>query len=143
MSDYISREAASADECKHKMKTSFAKIIVGGTPEKPYYHIWYFDPADKEFHIGFGSYRLDYVFRWLAEEFEVKEPCADVEPVRRGWWEHKKNGYSVAWCSKRKGLFDITWHGKTAKECFAQFVEAYRYCPRCGAKMDLEDNNGT
>lgn len=37
MSDYISREAASADECKHKIKTPFAKIIVGGTPEKPCY----------------------------------------------------------------------------------------------------------
>ena len=24
MSDYISREAASADECKHKIKTPFA-----------------------------------------------------------------------------------------------------------------------
>ena len=30
MSDYISRDAASADECKHKIKTPFAKIIVGG-----------------------------------------------------------------------------------------------------------------
>lgn len=86
MSDYISREAASADECKHKMKTSFAKIIVGGTPEKPYYNILYFDPADRKCHIGLGSYRLDYVFRWLAEEFEVTEPCADVEPVRHGAW---------------------------------------------------------
>ena len=83
MADYISREAASANDCKHKIKTPFAKIIVGGTPEKPYYHIWYFDPADKEFHIEFGSYRLDYVFRWLAEEFEIAEPCADVEPVVR------------------------------------------------------------
>ena len=66
-------------------------------------------------------------------------PAADLEPVRHGRWEHKKNDYSVAWCSKCKGLFDTTWHGKTAKEYFAKFVEAYRYCPRCGAKMDLED----
>lgn len=87
MSDYISREAASADEYKHKIKTPFAKIIVGGTPEKPCYDILYFDPTDGKCHIGFGSYRLDYVFRWLAEEFEVTEPAADVEPVRYGRWE--------------------------------------------------------
>lgn len=82
MSDYISQETASMDECKHKIKTSFARIVVGGTLEKPCYNIWYSDPADGKCHIGFGSYRLDYVFRWLAEEFEVTEPCADVEPVR-------------------------------------------------------------
>lgn len=53
MSDYISREAASADERKHKIKTPFARIVVGGTPEKPCYNIWYFDPADGKCHIGF------------------------------------------------------------------------------------------
>ena len=67
-------------------------------------------------------------------------PAADVEPVRHGRWEHKKNDYSVAWCSKCKGMFDTTWHGKTAKEYFAQFGEAYRYCPRCGAKMQGAEN---
>ena len=82
MSDYISREAASADERKHKIKTQFARIVVGGTPEKPCYNIWYFDPTDGKCHIGFGSYRLDYVFRWLAEEFEITEPHTDVAPVK-------------------------------------------------------------
>ena len=83
MSDYISREAASADGCKHKIKTPFARIVVEGTPEKPCYNIWYFDPTDGECHIGFGSYCLDNVFNWLAEEFEITEPAADVEPVVR------------------------------------------------------------
>ena len=32
MSNYISREAASADECKHKIKTPFARIVVEGIP---------------------------------------------------------------------------------------------------------------
>lgn len=71
---------ASANECKHKIKTSFARIIViivEGTPEKPYYNIEYFDPTDKEYHIGFGSYCLDNVLNWLAEEFEITEPTND------------------------------------------------------------------
>ena len=56
---------------KRKIKTHFAKIIVEGTLEKPYYGILYFNPTDKEYHIGFGSYYLSTVFQWLSQEFEV------------------------------------------------------------------------
>lgn len=127
MSDYISREAASANDCKQKIKTPFAKIIVGGTPEKPCYDILYFDPADGKCHIGFGSYCLDYVFQWLAEEFEVAEPCADVEPVRYGRWVNKKGGFfefaACSLCGEEAPTAGITPN----------------YCPNCGAKMDLEE----
>ena len=133
MSDYISREAASADEYKHKIKTPFAKIIVGGTPEKPCYDILYFDPTDGKCHIGFGSYRLDYVFRWLAEEFEVTEPAADVEPVRRGRWvrPHWRNSSYCCDCSECGGEAmhrEYQWNKKGI----------YPICPNCGSKMDLE-----
>lgn len=36
MSDYISREAATADSDRNKIKTPFAGIVVEGTPGKPY-----------------------------------------------------------------------------------------------------------
>lgn len=39
MSDYISREAATADSDRNKIKTPFAGIVVEGTPGKPYYNI--------------------------------------------------------------------------------------------------------
>lgn len=144
MSDYISREAASADEYKHKIKTPFAKIIVGGTPEKPCYDILYFDPTDGKCHIGFGSYRLDYVFRWLAEEFEVTEPCADVELVRHSYWEsYDTSQYmgtdefgELKW---RPGRFYICHN----RRCRRKTVVKSNYCPNCGEKMDLEDDNGT
>lgn len=76
--DYPKSYTASADEHKHKIKTSFARIVVEGTPEKPYYNIEYFDPMDKEYHIGFGSYYLDNVFNWLAEEFENTGPRTET-----------------------------------------------------------------
>lgn len=140
MSDYISREAESADECKHKIKTPFAKIIVGGTPEKPYYNIWYFDPADGECHIGFGSYCLGNVSSWLAEEFEVMEPTTDVEPVVHGRW------ISLTDCSNA-GVYCSICHKKVYKEDYAWCNRKNKvrspYCPNCGSKMDLEDNNGT
>lgn len=130
MSDCISREAASANERKHKIKTQFAKIIVGGAPEKPCYNIWYFDPTDGECHIGFGSYCLDNVFNWLAEEFEVTEPRADVRLVRNGRWEPGNSICPVCGEDKFKGLDADIWSDWTPA-C----------CPNCGAKMDLEDEN--
>ena len=80
------KEMQSADVCTHKdkIKTSFAKIFVSGTPDRPYFNILYFDPADQDYHIGFSSYCLEYVFKWLSEEFEIEDaPAADVAPVVR------------------------------------------------------------
>ena len=75
MAEYIERPAANADDYGdvNKIKTHFAQIIVRGTSEKPYYEILYFDTEDRSYHIGFGSYCLDYVFKWLSECFEIVE----------------------------------------------------------------------
>ena len=76
----IDANVTNADSCETtKIKTHFAKIFVGGTIEKPYYNILYFDPTDREYHIGFGSFVLEYVFKWLAEEFEVIDEPTTVD----------------------------------------------------------------
>lgn len=69
------RDMQSADACNKndKIKTNFAKIFVCGSAEKPYYNILYFDPEDKKYHVGFGSFYLAYVFKWLSEEFEIED----------------------------------------------------------------------
>lgn len=80
------RDMQSADACTHKnkIKTNFAKIFVSGSAEKPYYNILYFDTVDKKWHVGYGSFYLSYVFKWLSEEFEIEDaPAADVVPVVR------------------------------------------------------------
>lgn len=80
------RDMQSADVCarKNKIKTNFAKIFVSGSAEKPYYNILYFDPVDKNYHVGFGSFYLAYVFKWLSEEFEIEDaPTVDVAQVVR------------------------------------------------------------
>lgn len=57
-----------------KIKTPYAKIIVHGPLENPYYGILYYDQNDKQFHEGFGSYYLSTVFQWLQEQFDI---CVD------------------------------------------------------------------
>lgn len=86
---YVKRQAADMLEKlaaekrnEHKIKTPYARIYVSGTPEKPYYGIMYFDLTDGEMHSGFGSYSLDFVFKWFAEEFDVAMPEPPKEATR-------------------------------------------------------------
>lgn len=132
MADYIDRDMESTAACGHKIKTPYAKIFVGGTAEKPYYNILYFDPADREFHVGFGSFSLDYVFKWLADEFEITDgvDAADVEPVRHGRWEMRPTGMETDTGPEYKAYCTV------CNEPNKQYQPPY--CPHCGAKMDLE-----
>ena len=93
MAEYIEqRESVLAEienEYKNvdKIKTPFAKIIVDGTVEKPYYSILWLDKENKGYNVGYSSYCIDYVFKWLEVVFEIvaadESPAADVAPVVR------------------------------------------------------------
>jgi hypothetical protein len=77
---------ANADGCTEttKIKTHHARIVVDGTPDKPYYSIEWYDPTKKEYYLGYSSYFIGNVFNWLSECFEIVEaPTVDaVEVVR-------------------------------------------------------------
>ena len=145
----IERVVSNADSCcdGNKIKTHFAQVIVHGTAEKPYYEILYFDTEDRTYHIGFGSYCLDYVFEWLSNEFEIveAEQEAVVAPVRHGRWIIKKR-HTI---SSNPYMDDDYFASATCSECnfcveskIASFsfpkLNTTSYCPNCGAKMDLE-----
>lgn len=53
-----------------KRKVRSAEIVVHGTLEKPYYEIEY-QTTDGEWHIGYSSRKLEMVFDWLNECFEI------------------------------------------------------------------------
>ena len=128
-----------------KIKTPFAKMIVDGSREKPYFSILYFDPADKDFYIGYSSYYLDYVFNWLNENFEIVEdgnfalsalrPVSRerVEKVWRGEWVEEP--YSTK--SERNRIIH-------SKKCICSVCnksngrKKENFCPSCGAPMTDE-----
>ena len=56
-----------------KIKTHHARIVVDGTAEKPYYSIEWYDPTKNEYFLGYSSYYIGYVFKWLEECFEIVE----------------------------------------------------------------------
>lgn len=123
-----------------KIKTPFAKIFVSGTVDKPYYEILYLDTSDGTCHIGFGSYCVEYVFKWLSEEFEIieTEPSADVAPVVHGKWKPVRY---TTYCSCGKSY--ETYHYLCTACNHVAYAQPYglKYCPNCGAKMDKEVND--
>jgi hypothetical protein len=95
-----------------KVKTNFAKIFVCGSAEKPYYNILYFDPTDKKYHVGFGSFCLANVFKWLSEEFEIEDaPTVDVVSVVRckdckhGELYERNDGETGVYCNCSNSIF--------------------------------------
>ena len=111
-----------------KIETHFARIIVSWGIDNPYYSILYYDPADDEFHQGFGSRCLDNVIKWLSEEFEIIGGVFWCEPVRHGRWIETQE--PISWCEDD---VEVNYECSECKE--SNFVE-WTYCPHCGAKMD-------
>ena len=120
MSDYEISRANVERRAPEKIKTHFARIIVLGTVEEPYYAILYYDPKDNEYHEGYGSYYLECVFEWLSKYFEIVGGVFSNEPVVHGHWINQDSTYTRYQCSV----------------CGARNYGGYEsYCPNCGAKM--------
>ncbi len=58
---------------KTKIKAIYPHIKVSVVDDKPYYCICWYGIENKEMNIGFGSFNLEYVCKWLQENFEVVE----------------------------------------------------------------------
>lgn len=129
-----------------KIKAIQPMITVGGKIEKPCYSITYYDTSDKMWHIGFGSFDLANVKKWLKEEFEVVAETADVAEVKHGYWIYKhrhRGGF------ERKTGYDEFGNPHTitvdnryetdepyCSECGKLGETFLNYCGNCGAKMD-------
>lgn len=57
-------------------------------------------------------------------------PIVDVAPVVHGRWIPSKHRSSFFMCSVCES---------NDKECQPFYINVWKYCPSCGAKMDLED----
>ena len=143
----MTREEAMMENDNQKMekiKTPFAKMIIDGSREKPYFSILYFDPADKDFHIGYSSYYLDYVFNWLNENFEIVEDgnfaLSALRPVSR---ERVEKVWKGAWKYSHTSAIDhfaVVKCSKCGHEAYAMALHVIEgnFCPACGATMTDE-----
>lgn len=67
-------------------------------------------------------------------------PAADVEPVRHGRWEGYTNSRYVGCDQDGEPIYrdGVIWYCSNPK-CRRRTVVKEKFCPNCGAKMDLED----
>lgn len=73
MNNLCNKNLRSTDHENIKIKVASADIIVHKIDGKPYYEIKYYDISNNEYHIGFGSYNLNFVFKYLEDCFDVIE----------------------------------------------------------------------
>ena len=77
-------ETISEMEKVEKEKVTSAEIIPRQIDGKPYYHIKFKKVGEDEYTIGYSSFKLDYVVKWLNDYFEfygeAKVSCDD-----NGW----------------------------------------------------------
>lgn len=132
MKEYIEQTVTNADGTPkvEKIKTPLAQIIVEQYHGKEYYEILWLDTKSWDFHIGYGSYNLKFVRKWLAEEFEIVESAADVVEHKRGEW--------------MGGHFNDLYgdYEEYCSNCGAYSKEYYRpFCSNCGADMRGEKHD--
>lgn len=122
-----------------KIRAVNPNIIVRGNVDKPYYLIEYYDLSGNEWHIGYGSYCLANVKKWLKTYFEVTN--ADVAPVKSGFWKPISESEMTGFNPKFAGRDPIAGYkcsncgNEAIFSCNDEFVLS-DYCPNCGAKMD-------
>lgn len=80
---------------------------------------------------------------YIRERLEGEKP-ADVEPVVHGRWEEYIHSRYCGTDEYGEPIYrDVIVYYCSNPKCRRKTVIKENYCPNCGAKMDLENNNGT
>lgn len=110
------------EENKEKIKVTSLEIIVTGTKEKPYFVIKYKEVGEEDYHIGYGSFDLNYVFGWKEECFEIVNQVAETYEQEVCEWKWGID-YAHVQCRGDKILFGSR--------------RLFDYCPYCGKKIKV------
>lgn len=69
--------------------------------------------------------------RYFDVKFDIESfPTADVEPVVHGRWVLLDECYN-------EGVYCSACHKKVYKKCYANQKIKSKFCPNCGARMDV------
>lgn len=115
MAEYIEREALMKNFCGYDL----TKCVKYGNKDADQRH---------------GSYSTMMMYE-IADEI-IDAPAADVAPVVHGDWMEWFPGDCALIMTGEEMLYRCSC-------CDVKYsdAEGYKYCPNCGAKMDLEEPN--
>lgn len=86
-------------------------------------------------------YNADEACASVVSDFEAI-PAADVEPVRHGRWERYTHSCFYGCDKDGEPIFrDRTVWYCSNRKCRRKTVIKEKFCPNCGAKMDLKGEN--
>ena len=74
----------------------------------------------------------------LIERLHVGE---EVAPAGHAKWIDIYKNFETAECSNCHSQFEITFGSESNGALWDGFKSFYKYCPNCGAKMDLGDES--
>lgn len=99
------------------------------------------DYIDREAAIELLHYNADERCSAVVSNFE-EIPAANVEPVRSGRWEGYTHSRYCGMDEYGEPVYrDGTVYYCSNPKCRRKTVVKENFCPSCGAKMDLEDEN--
>lgn len=91
-------------------------------------------------HEAIRAVQLSYGNYEATRKAIFELPAADVAPVRHGRWERigikGRKGLPIYPCCSACGMVSAAYRSE-----WEGLRGAWKYCPNCGAKMDLEDEN--
>lgn len=79
--------------------------------------------------------RLAAIEEILGDDYDLDRL---KEMVVHGRWLNFYGDFTCAECSKCGAIYDVD-NVKPSGELFGEFEKEYKFCPNCGAKMDLEE----
>lgn len=88
----------------------------------------------REVIIGASDFAKDV--REAVQRMVDHHPTVEAAPVVHGEWLNFIGDYSTAECSECGECYEISPDDEPKAEFFELFKELYRFCPRCGARMD-------
>ena len=101
------------------------------------------DNKTREFVLREAEQNAELIWNraWEAGYNRAREEYAnllvDVAPVRWGEWLDLRGDYQTAKCSFCASQYEVTFGEESNGMLFDCFKRSYKYCPHCGAKMEV------
>lgn len=95
--------------------------------------------VDGDEFTGLDDRQIDWLLQQLKGGKYGANRKEDASPVGHAKWIDTYKNFETAECSSCHSQFEVTFGSESNGALWDGFKHFYKYCPNCGAKMDLEE----